>query len=65
MAGQDEGCPNAAHDASHWVENVLLVLLAILCTYFTTAQTSPPLKVFNGRFIPDSPFPSLFALGFF
>lgn len=48
-----------------WVESVLLVLLAIVCTYFTPAQTSPSLKVFNGRFIPDAAFLDLFALRFF
>lgn len=48
-----------------WVEIVLLVLLAIVCACVTAAQTLPPLKVFHGRFIPDAPFPDLFALGFF
>lgn len=68
IAGREEGCPNAACSASHgvvWVVSLHPLLLAIVCTYFTIAWTSPPLQVFHGRFITGASFPGLFALGFF
>jgi len=61
-AGQEEGCPNAACDASRgmaWVASY-----ATARTYFTTARSSPPLQVFHGRFVTGAPFPGSSALGF-
>lgn len=48
-----------------WVVSLHALLLAIAHTYFTAAQTLPPLQVICGRFITGAPFPGSFAFGFF